>query len=187
VLLREQAPLFAGGEGGNTRGSYVYPVTEFIYPVLLVGILGTSVIPLAGAAVLGVVDWMDLGRMPVAQEGCCRDEPRLRAAARPGPGRRIAPLLAAAGGVATMTFPVLMMVTTAALALVVGSAVSYNLVTVPLVPGPTLSTEAWATVYLTQMVIGSTSIVGIFVVGLGALAGALLLMSSEYAPVVDRG
>ncbi|MEW5851943.1 MAG: hypothetical protein AB2A00_24360 [Myxococcota bacterium] len=69
----------------------------FVIPVVAQGVL---LIPIGASLVVAVIDALDLGRVPVWRQGCCRDETRVRAATDPSMGHRAAAVIAALGGVA---------------------------------------------------------------------------------------
>lgn len=79
----------------------------FLLPLPAVALAGAA---LVAAAVLGVVDARNAGRIRVGKQGCCRDEARVRDAEEPGLGRKVAPYLAAAGAAAALAIPLPYMV-----------------------------------------------------------------------------
>lgn len=98
-----------------TWGNYTFPLALTVVwagAVSLTLVLG--VLPFLAAGVLALVDLLDLGRVPVARQGCCRDENRIRDAAEGGILHRVAPLIAlVAAGV--MMLNALLTVTTGVL------------------------------------------------------------------------
>ncbi|MEW5855349.1 MAG: hypothetical protein AB2A00_41630 [Myxococcota bacterium] len=85
--------LFASAEAGGPP-----PVASALVVLVPIPFLVGSLGALAFAGVLALVDMQDLGRLPVARHGCCRDEEVVRDAAEPGWGRKVAPFLAGLGG-----------------------------------------------------------------------------------------
>lgn len=184
-VFSKTAPPWLGGPQENTTGPYLYPVTQMVVPALLglPFVVGTMLV--LAAAGVAVVDALDLGRLPVKRNGCCRDETRIRGAAKPGVGRKVAPYLAAAGGVLAMLWPIAVMVPSIIMGTVGGILVYYAGAPVPDVPGPSLSARDFALLYMVQLVLSASGVLLVLAVGAGGLAGALLLVATEHAPVVD--
>jgi hypothetical protein len=81
--------------GGRLRFPWAAAVVAMLAPVpLWLAAVGTGV----AALVLGVVDRLNLGRIPVQRSGCCRDEEKIKAATAPTLAQRLAPVAAALGG-----------------------------------------------------------------------------------------
>lgn len=121
----------------NPDGTYNYPVGLMLLTYGPVPLLVVAVTLLAGAFVVtSFVDWLDLGRVPVKREGCCRDERRIRAAEKPGLGRRLAPYIAAAAGGLVAATPVVGFIATIPLGIIVTAFIISG---TPIPPGPTVA------------------------------------------------
>ncbi len=187
------AAVFMGPDGdlvyrnGNppTPGGYVFPavllVVSYLPGILAAGVAGVL---LLAAVAVGAVDMMDRGRLVVGRRGCCRDEARIRAAEKPGWGRRLAPFVAAAGGAAALLVPVF--------TFMISLPTSYLLL--PLTrtgryvvgPGPVVDSGTYRILY--GIVVGTLGVVGLGALGALGAAGfgaALLLIASENPPVLD--
>lgn len=180
-----EAPAAVGGSA-PASDTYTFRLVYLMGQGLLPLIAFSALIPVAVALMLAVVDRMDLGRIPVRRDGCCRDEARIRNAAKPGWGRRVAPLLALAAGAIGLLWPLGVALATAAagpLAVGLGSAFSSGLI--PRGPGIQLPLGPFVGIYLGVLAFQTLGIVGIVGVGLAGSLGSLLLIYSETAPVVD--
>jgi len=94
----------------NKDGSLSYPWMGVVF-LLVHGVVTFSAVTalLGGALGVAVYDRMDKGRLAAHIRACCRDEARVRAAAKPTIPERAAPLLALAGGALAVTAPFTLM------------------------------------------------------------------------------
>jgi len=175
-------PVYLNPAQTNLTGPYVLTYFYIATQLLFAGLGVLVLLPAGLALVLGVVDWLDLGRIPVARDGCCRDEEALRAASAPGWGRKVAPYLAAAGGVGTLLFTM----GNVLVAFVAGIFLYPFLQGGPHLPGVSLDITTWTAAYFGMVALGTLGQVGLILLAGGALAGALLLIHSEYNSVVDQ-
>ncbi|MEW5848910.1 MAG: hypothetical protein AB2A00_08850 [Myxococcota bacterium] len=92
------------GPDANVGG---LPVVPLILAVLLPApCIVAALVPLLAAATVAIVDQLDLGRVPAARKGCCRDDERIARAGEPGVLHRVAPVLAFAGACCALLGPV---------------------------------------------------------------------------------
>ncbi len=175
-------PVYLNPNQTNTTGPYVLNYAFIATQLMFLGIGVAMVIPALAALVLGILDWMDIGRIPVEREGCCRDEEALRKASAPGWGRRLAPYLAAAGGVASLLYTLANVV----VVLLVLAFFVPLLQSGPSVPGISLDLRTWTAVYFAAVTLGLLSQVLLVALGSASFLGALLLIHSEYNSVVDQ-
>ncbi|MEW5851488.1 MAG: hypothetical protein AB2A00_22050 [Myxococcota bacterium] len=90
----------------NPDGTYNFPVLHLLIPLLApVPLLLLGGVALLAAAGVAVHDRMDVGRIPVASTGCCRDEEELAEARRPTAARRAGPVLATLGSLLALGAP----------------------------------------------------------------------------------
>ncbi|MBI5494689.1 MAG: hypothetical protein HY904_06635 [Deltaproteobacteria bacterium] len=178
------APPWAGGQMG-THDTYTFPVLLVVAQIVSMGTLLAGVPFIAAGVLLLVVDRLDLGRIRVAREGCCRDEPRIRAAAKPGWGRRAAPIVAVVGGAMGLFVPLVGFLGTTVIALIATPLYAAGAIPIIATPGPAVDEGTWGALYIALMVVSGLSTLGLL--GLGATAAALgtILTVSEYSPLVD--
>ncbi|MEW5855334.1 MAG: hypothetical protein AB2A00_41555 [Myxococcota bacterium] len=184
---------------GNVEavGLPLYTGTAFVLLPAPCWISALATLPMA--LVVAAVDAADRGRLPVSRDGCCRDEERIREAEAPGWGRRLAPVLATAGGLLALLTPVVFVVTWL-------GPLAYDYATVSLAKegfgqeASTLHEAGWTlpeeylfndapiapsgVVPLTHLgLLGATVLLPFVVV---ALTAAVLLMLTDTVPLVDE-
>jgi hypothetical protein len=180
-----EAPAALGGSAAEAD-TYTFRLVYILGQGILTVILLTTLVPVSAAVALAVLDRMDLGRIPVRKDGCCRDEGRIRDAAKPGWGRRAAPFLALAAAAIGLLYPLGIGVSffvsvPLSLALSEGFAAG----AVPKGPSVQLPLSAFVALYVGVYVINTLGISAIVALGLVGSVGALLFIYSETAPVVD--
>lgn len=169
-----------------TGGTYVFPA--LLGAIWIAGSLATVTVAVAlfgGAAVAGVVDLLDVGRVPVARDGCCREERAIRLAAHSSVGKTVAVLLAV-GGVATTMLSVVVSLVAATVFSALAAQVLPGLTRGPLSQGPTVGLT-------TYRVMAGFTLLGAGVVGtLGTLAmagvpmvGAALLLATRNRDLLE--
>ncbi|MEW5852174.1 MAG: hypothetical protein AB2A00_25520 [Myxococcota bacterium] len=169
-----------------TEGTYTFPV------VLTALWLGGSLLVVAGglmffaaAGVVALVDGLDLGRRSVSREGCCREEERIREAARPGVGRTVAPVLAL-GGAAAMLLTAVVAIPAAVVFSSLASGIVPGIVAGPLGTGvavPLLTYRIIAAALLLSLSLVAT--VGTTGLALVPLLGAVGLVATRHRELVD--
>lgn len=170
---------------------------SYPYPVALMGMLSFLPMPgllvsagaLLAAAGVGLFDALDVGIIPVGKDGCCRDDGRLRDAAKPGRGRTVAPFLAAVGSAGALgsvlaMFAIMMAASSLGSLALVGIASVFK----PEWFGPSVQAAPRQWMLLHQVFAMSTGVyvIGASLIGLGALGSAILLMANQYSAVVGR-
>jgi hypothetical protein len=167
------------------NATYEFPILAEVTLVMATGGLflagGAGLAALAG---LTAVDLLDVERVPVSQDGCCRDESRVDDSASPGVAKRLAPLVAAIGGIIALLTPAVYIAFTLVLSL-------QRTVTVPQIPdealGPTLRLPASS--YAAVPCLNGILLVAIFglTFGLGSLGllTALGLVFTDRTLLVD--
>lgn len=158
----------------SVGGFAVIPVAAFILVPILTLLLVP--LPLGVAAVLGLVDALNFGRVPVARNGCCRDEQRIRDASLPGWARRLAPLFGVAGALVAVTVPA-----AACAGLVVGIPfwIEAPLRSGPLIQGPDRAFLDVVAVPAVMMLLVSA------VAALASVAGGTMLYATDPNDLVD--
>lgn len=120
LVLLGSLVLLAGGCATGVTAAYfenlfgaIHASGEQVFPWLAAVIAMVTPLPflLGGAGIaaaliaLGTVDALDVGRIPVAREGCCRDEDLVQEEEGWSVPRRVAPMLASLGALVALFTP----------------------------------------------------------------------------------
>jgi hypothetical protein len=168
----------------NVKDTYRYPwLMAVLNHVLWVPLVLGLVAALGSVGALAVVDRLNVGRVPVAKTGCCRDEERIQRAQAPGWGRKIAPYLAAAGAVLAMLSPLASVVFT----LPAGYIIVLGKVDLSPLYGPSIQVTERQYNLIYAGLIGVTALGYLPILGVAVTAavGALILIFTEQGPVLD--
>lgn len=184
VIMGPDGDFYRGGNP-PTPGGYTFPglllLVSYLPGILAAGLAGVL---LLAAVAVGAVDMMDRGRLVVGRRGCCRDEARIRAAEKPGWGRRVAPFVAAAGGAAALLVPVFTFLVSLPVSLLLTPITQSGRFVVG--PGPVVDSGTYRLLY--GIVVGTLGVVGVgalAALGAAGFGAALLLIASENPPVLD--
>lgn len=171
-----------------TGGSYVFPLflAAFWFAACLFTV-GGGVALFGAAAVVGVLDLLDRGRVPVARNGCCREEHAIRKAALPTWGKTLAVVLAV-GGVAAMLLSVAVSIVTATTFSVLAAQVLPGWTTGALAQGPTVGLTTYRVLAgVTVLGAGVIATLGTVLLASVPLTGTALLLATRSRDLLDDG
>lgn len=190
MAMNRQKPTYRGEQ----RADPVHPDGTYDFPWLLYGIYLAATPPtmavVSGGLLLALgsaaVDALDVGRIPVAREGCCRDEDRIRRAAEPSWLHRTAVVVSGVSAAVTLVaVPVAGVLASMGVQQALGLAFRGN---VPWGSGPTapVTRQTWIGITAVGAFVSVGGLLGSLVaVGAVAVAATLGLAASERGPLVD--
>lgn len=183
LALVVNGPNRADGTPDVAGQRFAFPAGLLVARLGVLAVMSAAWFVLLGAlAAVSIVDVMNPGAIHVRREGCCRDERQVSAAEKPGWGRRAAPVLAGLGAAAALSFPIVVVISGIGLSALMVSA------HLPAVTGPTVGVDAPTYVGLYAFTLATTNglpSAGIAVTGALCIAGALILIFTERAPLTD--